>query len=98
MSELDRIKAKIEATEDELRETKSKLAEAERDGKSEKYLISLQNTVFSLQNTLVEQQKEKNILLAQSVPATPGKSASYLCSYCFPYYLATSFEATSHRV
>ncbi|RYE57400.1 MAG: hypothetical protein EOP48_05885 [Sphingobacteriales bacterium] len=61
MSELDRIRADIETT-------KADLAEAKRSGRSEAYLISLQNT-------LAEQQKEKNLLLAQSIP-TPGKSPS----------------------
>jgi len=57
MSELDRIRAKIEATE-------ADLAEAKRANRSEAYLISIQNT-------LAEQQKKENLLLAQSVPA-PG--------------------------
>jgi len=56
MSELDRIRAKIEATE-------ADLAEAKRVGDRE--LILMYGT------TLAEQQKKENLLLAQSVPA-PG--------------------------
>jgi hypothetical protein len=61
MSELDRIRAKIEAT-------KAKIEEATRAGASEAYLISLQNT-------LAEQQKENNPLLGQSA-STPGNPPS----------------------
>jgi hypothetical protein len=61
MSELDIIRAKIEATE-------ANIAEAMRAGRSEAYLISLQNT-------LTAQQNEKNLLLGQSAP-TPGNPPS----------------------
>ncbi|RYH00508.1 hypothetical protein EON65_49300 [archaeon] len=57
MSELDRIRAKIEATE-------AKLKKAEEDERTEAYLTSLQIT-------LAKQQETLNLLLAQSAPA-PG--------------------------
>ncbi|RZJ99247.1 MAG: hypothetical protein EOO46_22705 [Flavobacterium sp.] len=60
MSELDRIRTRIEATE-------ADLAEAKRVGD--------RDMILACHTTLAEQQKEKNLLLAQSIP-TPGKSPS----------------------
>eukprot|EP01031_Cornospumella_fuschlensis_P030347 gene30347-36668_t len=58
MSELDRFRDKIEATE-------AKLKKAEEDGRTEAYLISIQNT-------LAKQWETLNLLLAQSVPVPGG--------------------------
>jgi hypothetical protein len=53
MSELDRIRAKIEATE-------ANIAEAKR--------ANDRDMILMYGNILLEQQKEKNILLGQSAP------------------------------
>ncbi|RYY43785.1 MAG: hypothetical protein EOO06_19200 [Chitinophagaceae bacterium] len=75
MSELVRIKTKIEATE-------AKLQKAEDEKMPVEYLTSLQNHLASLQNTMAnlislqaEEKKKENLLSAPSVP-TPGKSPS----------------------
>eukprot|EP01031_Cornospumella_fuschlensis_P025970 gene25970-31362_t len=60
MSELEQIKG-------EIKEAKAKLEEAERVGRSEAYLISLQNN-------LVELRKKENLLMTQSVPTPVSES------------------------
>lgn len=62
MSELEQIK-------EDIKETKAKLKKAEDANMPVDYL----NNLIGL---LAEQQKKENLLLAQSVPAAPGKSPS----------------------
>jgi len=45
MSKIDRIQADIELTKADIELTKADIADAKKTGKSEAYLISLQNTL-----------------------------------------------------
>jgi len=62
MSKIDRIEADIEITKAELNDAKRELAKAVLDQSED--VRDLRAYLISLQNTLTEQQREKNLLLA----------------------------------
>ena len=62
-SDLEQIKAKIVATDAELGTAKRKLEEAVKSGDQRK-IAKYEDDVKRKENLLIEQQKEKNILLA----------------------------------
>jgi len=74
MSKIDRIEADIEITKTDIEITKAELVDAKKTGKSEAYLISLQNTLTEqtalLKNLLINQGKFTllSLLIALSYP------------------------------
>ena len=62
-SELHNVMAKIGEVEAEIAETKNEIKKAKDDGRTEAYLISLQNSFTSLQNNLAELRHKENLLM-----------------------------------